>query len=331
MSLFWKLAKLYLACNLTPINAYSSTYINLMAANQNFFNTTKAQNTLTAINTAISSMPTLTTVIRSLGTTEINICNSKLASESQIFVDVTTFSDYYQDLLFNYGFNYIGTKYHTSGNLIFNLHAAVEECIESVSLENLVEVRYELDESLNTVKKSKSYLPNDVDFSIYTDNQESSSNSQNLPLSFSQRSKFETGYQLDLFNRVYRDTWDNKRRVVPSSGKSEAQKISDIQTVLSSMANINLNFTTFNNFERYYNGEAKKWFLSRARGINFDNDFEKLYRIRSELIEAEGYSGFQASDLVGAAEEFRANSLHVSASIVVKFGALLMIVLVSIC
>ena len=237
--------------------------------------------------------------------------NGQLSNEAQLYVDVTTFMDYYQDLLFNFGFNYIGTKYHTSGALIYNLHNAIEECVESVDVMQLAAVRNELDDSLATVRRSKSYA--DIDFTRYCTAQETYSSMPLLPFSAAQRRNFETGYQLDLFNRVYRDTWTSKRQVVAASNTAEATKLAQIQAVLSS-AGINQNFTTFIEYETYYQEQARKWFISKSGGINFSNDFDTLFSVRQQLIGAEGYSGFPYNDLVGAAEEFKRNSNHVSSA-----------------
>lgn len=65
-----------------------------------------------------------------------------------------------------YGFNYIGTQYHTSGNLIYNIHEAIEECIEIIDPSKLSDARNELDLSLSTVRSKKSYARN-LDFTDY--------------------------------------------------------------------------------------------------------------------------------------------------------------------
>lgn len=120
----------------------------------------------------------------------------------------------------------------------------------------------------------------------------------------------------------------NPRTVSSSNaGISEATQINQVEAVLASVGIPN-NFTTLNDFYTYYEGESKKWHMSRSAGINFANDYNTLYNNRQALIEAEGYTSpsVELDSLVElGAQEFRTNSLHVSAGELINFSFVLVL------
>lgn len=68
--------------------------------------------------------------------------------------------------------------------------------------------------------------------------------------------------------------------------------------------------------------------MSRSAGINFANDYNTLYNNRQALIEAEGYTSpsVELDSLVElGAQEFRTNSLHVSAGELINFSFVLVL------
>lgn len=198
------------------VTAYTSVFNSVISNNDAVLQTTQAQATLQAVNDAVTAMPTTFNTLTGLLSNQISVCNQRLSDNVQIAIEITTIKDLYEDILFMFGFNYIGTKYHTSGNLIYNIQDAIEECIYIIDQSKLSDVQTELDNSLNIVRRAKSYA--DIDFTAYT-------NAVNVApaLSFTveQARKFETGYQVDLFHRVFTDTWDRVRLVVAFLGGSK--------------------------------------------------------------------------------------------------------------
>ena len=206
----------HLTFSVGQIAAYSTVFNNVQNSAENTLalNEPKAIETLNAISLASSELSTLRNFLQGLTVDQTNKCIDEVSDESDIYInfdnDGADFFDVYEDLLFSFGFNYIGTKYHSSGNLINNIHSGIESCVNFISPLDLSTIRDELDNSLRIVSSSKSYA--DIKFGLFTD-EENAYCGPVLGFTDQQRDRFETGYQLRLFNRVYEDTWENARQV----------------------------------------------------------------------------------------------------------------------